>query len=736
MPTTEKYNVVNNAAYSYLRILSAELLKGGGVRLNNISEYTTGISEKERKAYISILTILEDINTNEGTYNSSKNYQALYKQLHEHAEKLDLDIYNKASPGLLKFHAHLFIGMYENDNKLHHDISQNVIKKGRRKTGAARVAENIQKGVKNNTSRYNPLHPNHVFSMLVQGTAGIANRAMHDTNVTYVSYSHEARKNLRFGTQVKDAKREVYPAFKQFLAAKQYLNQINSKDKKYNHVYINLQKTYIPDEKNIPRLTERLATDSLHGLNNADLGVAVITLPADGKFFYRDFDPEHGYSRKKHTDESLRFVLDECIDSIQHNKNDFYLSEDVRRAVFGDIAEEKDKIKELFWESVEDVLPGGLNGDTIVDPAQRQAILFHFIKFHLTDHILNKLEPSTYNISCKDNIDRGGVHNLWYEYNLKLRDKSVARITQEEFERDFYSSALLVKERAINHHRTALWNVLYHEFTTKPELFVKMDWVGDWLKDNAVKPKNYQQDSTHAKSKEYRERLKNIENSKSALKEIMTEFPPAKIDGATITTAFAGKKLTMQEVSASCDSLRKHYDTADIKVKEFKEENRFMVHHDVKAESKIFPDIDIVAKTEVVANKSSVNTQQFMMTTTNNHEQNRNGMHVLAQMAGQYSLQNNQAVCTIHAAGSLHIAYEYAKKLTEMGVKFKFDSNTSPVQQHQIRAWLEIDKNKPVNTTGAQNIHERRATVSASPAALEPPKPSDNGSRRKRRASI
>jgi len=100
----------------------------------------------------------------------------------------------------------------------------------------------------------------------------------------------------------------------------------------------------------------------------------------------------------------------------------------------------------------------GIKPEDVLSSAQKQAVWLHFIKFELTNYILNKLQPNSYNFSCKDAIDRGTVSSLYY--NLHQSFALNQPISRDEFERDLDIAAANVKGRGMNFHRRILWNAI------------------------------------------------------------------------------------------------------------------------------------------------------------------------------------------------------------------------------------------------------------------------------------
>ncbi|WP_454780735.1 hypothetical protein [Legionella sp. WA2022007384] len=147
---------------------------------------------------------------------------------------------------------------------------------------------------------------------------------------------------------------------------------------------------------------------------------------------------------------------------------DFHISERIRRKIFKDGARyspetEAKILKRLLDESFEAL--GYSNKDELTE-AERQAVWFHFIKYQLTNHIIDSLNPKSINFSCKDAIDRGGVASAYYnlvksfELTPKEQENGVIKIpmSREEFEEALHAAPTMVKGRGMNHHIKLIWN--------------------------------------------------------------------------------------------------------------------------------------------------------------------------------------------------------------------------------------------------------------------------------------
>ncbi len=281
-------------------------------------------------------------------------------------------------------------------------------------------------------------------------------------------------KELRFGTQGQRhlGKEHVSPAFEQFL-----LSQANkAKTKKITHLYFN---NLGRDEIGYERNRERALTQALESLEDRHSNVAVITLPAEKGLMTRDHylhsEPTLEYEKVK--DEFLHIASQDptCTLAVK----DFYISDKIRRRLFTKNGEysldiEKRKITDLIDNSFKLFT---IEPSKILSYAEKQAVWFHFIKFELTNYIIETFTAAnpelTINFSCKDAIDRGGVSSAYY--NLLKSFASSSPMTREEFERGLHAAPTMVKGRGMNDHLNILWNCI--------DLYVNQKY--ETLKDNS-----------------------------------------------------------------------------------------------------------------------------------------------------------------------------------------------------------------------------------------------------------
>lgn len=461
-------DILNTASFEYLTKLKLQL---PALQQKDLKQ----IKKSERVKYQRIVRLLKKLKS---PYDEQKDYKAQYRKLHELAESLQYTAQDLKDKNLKEFHLAFFLTLFENDNQIHAKIYREIIQPvGVKNTSdKERVSRNQSERSKRPFSGWE--HPEHAVNRFFSGLLGIAYHPLKKNNIPYISFEHSelGRKNLRFGAQI-NGRGNVNKSFIQFLTAKKEKNP----QKKFNHVYINLQKRDMKEGGKFERYFERKRSLALERLENREeLSVAVITLPADSHFFFKGFSHHVGLSTSNEKTK-LSGLKNDIIEAIKQNKNDFYMSDDIKRIVFGNALDTE--VSALFRAAASDVLGRRYHPHEEVDPALRQAIFFHFVKFHLTDYILKKIDPESYNIACKDNIDRGGAHNLWYEFMQKI--KRGEKVSLGEFQKNLDASAILVKDRPMNEHRNVLWNMLYQSFTNNPILFSEpAPWVGQWLAQN------------------------------------------------------------------------------------------------------------------------------------------------------------------------------------------------------------------------------------------------------------
>ncbi|QGN94126.1 hypothetical protein Psal071_02611 [Piscirickettsia salmonis] len=184
--------------------------------------------------------------------------------------------------------------------------------------------------------------------------------------------------------------------------------------------------------------------------------IAVITLPAsDGML--------STYSLKSTELVAMENIKESILSIALKNGKDFYISEFVKHLLYtgslfkeqGKDSDEYKKLTELLEKSIKTL---GFEGKSQLSKRERHALYFHFLKSDLSQYIIETLQPNSFNMTCKDGIDRAGIASAYY--NLMRSMKGQMCLSQEEFERALHAAPALVKGRGMNHHIETLWNVV------------------------------------------------------------------------------------------------------------------------------------------------------------------------------------------------------------------------------------------------------------------------------------
>ncbi len=264
----------------------------------------------------------------------------------------------------------------------------------------------------------------------------------------------------------------INPLFTAWIKAQETSN------KKITHVYFNLLGR---DRTGYEGNREKALTAELEAFEKTHSNIAVITLPADHEWMNKIAHQHHTEDRR--CSSMFSKMLDVTTGKQKKGIRDFYISEDVKAQLYSPRDNEAAILKELIQKSFKTILniDDAEHCITKCSPAQLQAVYFHFIKYELTNFILEKLEPVSFNTSCKDGIDRGGVASLYY--NLM---KSIALgnpLSEEEFQRGLHAASTMVKGRGINHHGNLIWNAIHHYIKTNNTN--SSDWLKKWRDDFA-----------------------------------------------------------------------------------------------------------------------------------------------------------------------------------------------------------------------------------------------------------
>ncbi|MDP1836352.1 MAG: hypothetical protein Q8K75_10565 [Chlamydiales bacterium] len=265
----------------------------------------------------------------------------------------------------------------------------------------------------------------------LKGTINVNFDPHRETNTPYANYSFDyagkERTNLRFGTPTWEGywySASVVPEFKAFLDA------LKLEGKK--HLYINLQNRnpkYIGDESGRCNALEKLAVEYPETF-------FIATFAQDSRFYkqseqYKDMDVAHQFLAAF---EDQMFV---------DPKSGFHFSKNLMHG----------ENRKILTDALHDVHREVFGGRDKLSLAERQA----FIEIAYSLMTLRLLEISgadTYNLSCKDAIDRGGKCSslLFYIAGL-LNDMTNDLDFKQEHMTVTHAPALIVKKQAIIHSR-------------------------------------------------------------------------------------------------------------------------------------------------------------------------------------------------------------------------------------------------------------------------------------------
>lgn len=392
----------------------------------------------------------------------------------------------------------LFISIYANDNKVLEETYKVIKDITLAQTPiSAAMKSSIAKHTKEKGELINKksLTPSQTESTLARVTSVLSDnyKPQHTTSLAterhYKWNEKHAVKEYRFGTQGQrqEGVEQASPLFEQFLKIQDKRaekHKENPQELQITHIYFN---NLGRDRTDFEGKKEQRLTQALEKLEAEHPNVAVITLPADkGLMDHHDYmkaTPAYSYDNVREDFLKLASQDPTCTQPIK----DFYISQRIRETLFKgedgeySIEAEKAKLGELIDKSFTAL---GIEKGTILSPAQRQAILFHFIKYELTNHIVSTLkskapgEELSINFSCKDAIDRGGVSSAYY--NLMNSFNSPFPMNREEFERGLHAAPTMVKGRGMNDHIKIIWNAVNSYVNNNYET-LKGDSDKSWL---------------------------------------------------------------------------------------------------------------------------------------------------------------------------------------------------------------------------------------------------------------
>ncbi|MCS5711535.1 hypothetical protein [Candidatus Berkiella aquae] len=488
----EKMNIHQQATFHYLQEIKRYCLQNIDIK-----------QFPNKKEYKQLAKILNKVSKISSDFNKEFNYADLYFKYHNAIEKVaDLEL-NSRERKTATYLDGLFIRTFENQNKIHDFLFDNVINEGEIES-----KNNLQKNLIKKTdglSKKDIRHPdNPLNAFFASMLGGFGYNPLKRNNVPYLPFSENRlpthRTCLRIGAQTRDSG-YVNSTFQRYLLANAR-NRVDvapqNPQGQYDYVYISLMKTEESRQDvkkegiakkldQFVRNSEGTRAAALECINLAkDYRAAVITLPADGGFFLDGFSMKKGAAISNHKI-NMKDLANQLIESIKLDRNDFSMSKDVKKALFGEPFNER-LIETLLKSAINEVIPdvkGKDLSDINLTPEKRNAVLFQFVKWNLSNYILEVLNPRAYNMSCKDAIDRGGIHTLWYHMNLLA--KHGTPLTKEEFFKFLDSPAMVVKYRALNDNRNLLVNVMKHRLDADATFEAQHPWARKWVEMNSPK---------------------------------------------------------------------------------------------------------------------------------------------------------------------------------------------------------------------------------------------------------
>ncbi|MCX7117852.1 MAG: hypothetical protein NTW94_08165 [Legionellales bacterium] len=405
------------------------------------------------------------------TFSYANAYTALYTFVEANIGLFDADTFDS-----------FILSMYENDSEILTSTYRQITTPIERVTHEERVSKRIAKALHDTGNKEVPENSPSQLGQTgkrLQSWASPDHKPQSTTGLpTLRRYPYQAGKTLpleiRMSTQIQREgyQLKVSPLFKRFLEAKGRTKE--KSENKVAHLYIN---NLGKDGVHHYLSTDNDKTKKLSELEKIP-DLAVITLPAQGGLMgldhYLDTTSTHTYA-----DVLAEFLhIAEEDGKSQETIRDFHISTAVRALLFTPPTTQHGKLTELIENSFRAMNIG--DGCTLTT-AQRQAVYVHFIKFELTNHILKTLNPLSFNISCKEAIDRGALGSAYYHLMTSIQEKNP--MSMEDFEQAVHAAASAVKGRGMNDHLNILWNAIHCYVEGKKDEInadPKLKWLIEW----------------------------------------------------------------------------------------------------------------------------------------------------------------------------------------------------------------------------------------------------------------
>lgn len=385
-----------------------------------------------------------------GRYDRHVAYGNIYKAFFEQSEDLLAEMSLEHSEEL----ASLIQAIYDNDNGALERTYRAIKPRITQAQSLTDLREAVYRTISfDDTTSHNDYPPSYHDTYLSKGinVAGSHFKPQHTTGIACLRRFRFSDAlpftEYRFGTQAQRHQNivRVSPLFNLWVHQQQ-----PREDQVISHIYFNnlaLDRTSFEGKK------ERELTEKLHQLEHSHEHLAVITLPADkGLLSNRELASQMSYPLRLCSELFLNIALDKDTYLDIH---DLHISPKIRRLLFKDNQHQKGTLKTLIHNSA---VALGLSDKVMITARERQALYMYFIKFELTNYIIETLKPRGINFSCKDAIDRAGVSSVIY--NLMKSIELGSPMTEDEFQQTLHAAPAMVKGRAMNHHLEKLVSFL------------------------------------------------------------------------------------------------------------------------------------------------------------------------------------------------------------------------------------------------------------------------------------
>ena len=531
------------------------------------------------------------------TYDSKTPYGDRYSTLLTQFSSFELPI--DADDEQKRSYYQLITAIYDNDNNILEHTAYHlsrVLQDVRPQTGSPKAT--VAMYLANTKSQVNAFGPQDAESSWArfQATTGREFRPMLKTSLPtvrrYCWHKDEGEPTeLRFGTQAEifDGTPRVNPLFEAFITAKARLIttslEAEASEEEIDHIYFNL----LGRDRGWDILgegsRETSMTNVLEKMEKSHPNIAVITLPAD-----KGLMSKHDFAKTKpakSVSEYFKTFLHIALEDDKHIKTkDFHISEHVRKKLFGtkegdiDSGKQRQQLRLLLEASFKATLgiDAGEEKDllTKLSPAQAQAVWFHFNKYELPKFIIQTLNAESFNFSCKDAIDRGGVMSAYY--NLMQSFTTDTPMSPQEFDQALHAAAAIVKGRGLNHHLNLIWNAVDCYVTANYDTLKdapQKAWLISWRELNTPRERI----TTKYIQAIIEKRTKTLQDSPGSKLKSAAIALLKKINQHIGKAEVSNKRLLLETITRVSDGVLSP--RSDVTSRHFEK-----LHQDIKAESK------------------------------------------------------------------------------------------------------------------------------------------------------